>query len=567
MGFNRVTVLSSVCSVLLLGTRQVAGVLADDYTVGEVHWSTCSGDAVDGAECGYAIVPLDYTDPGAGVAKIALARYNATSSDRKGSVFINPGGPGGPGLEWATAGGPSMQKLLGEGWDIIGFDPRGIGETEPATKCFSSPDARQAFLANTVLDRGYDVAPDAADPGNRYHLIEQQREANALYQAQFALCKKNFGDTARYMGTTLVARDIDYITTLLDGKDALINFYGLSYGTAMGAYIANMFPDRVGHIVLDGVLDVEDWTALPVYKRLRDYTAGTDGTYKEFASECAKAGPSGCALAKQENESADAVLSRVDAFLDGLYSEPLPVPEATLPGILNSGRAKVYLLEALASSSQWSAVASALDQAIAGNGTRMLNTLNSPDLVDLERSAVTCNDIGAMDPPTAEAVVDEVVDVYQKESRLAFAMLTGEPDMGCEYWPFTPPERFTGPWNATLKNPLLIISNTNDPATPLASGKRALERQGKSSAALLIQDGPGHTSLALTSTCTAGAMRAYFTNGTLPAEGTVCAVDEHPFPTAEKANKTVLLAEAPQADEELVQHLRALGDLLLHHRV
>ena len=88
--------------------------------------------------------------------------------------------------------------------------------------CFQEPGSRTAFIANTVIDRGYDSSANLSDANNRYHLVETQRDANALYKTQFAICSQTMGDTIKYMGTSTVARDIDYLTTLLDGEDALM---------------------------------------------------------------------------------------------------------------------------------------------------------------------------------------------------------------------------------------------------------------------------------------------------------------------------------------------------------
>ncbi|KAI0634191.1 TAP-like protein-domain-containing protein [Trametes polyzona] len=526
------------------------------FKVGQIQWSNCTGDDVaPGAECGFAVVPLDYTNSSAGVAKIALGRYNATSAKgRKGIVFVNPGGPGAPGVSLATEAGPSLQQIIGDEYDIIGFDPRGIGKTEPATKCFSSPEARQAFIANTVLDRGYDVAPDVQDPFNRYHLIQTQRDADGLFKSQFEICGETMGDGLRYMGTSSVVRDIDFITQLIEGKDALINFYGLSYGSAIGQYLVNMLPERVGHIVIDGVLDAVAWTSQPPYLWERGFTVDTDQAYELFMSECAKAGPSQCPLAKVANETGKDVLNRVENFVNELYYTPLAVPDATLPGILTNGRARLYILGALISPTSWPDAAQVIAQAIAGNGTAMLNAVNQKDNVDLERSAVTCNDAAPYAPPAPQDVIDEQLYDLEHVSRFSLSVVTSEPDSGCQYWPVTPPERFLGPWNRTLKNPMLIISNTLDPATPLRSGKLALERQGNASAHLLIQNGPGHTSLALSSLCTARNVQAYFANGTLPESGTICQVDEMPFPSA--ANSTVLSRRESADDRKLLESLQ-----------
>ncbi|EIW53437.1 uncharacterized protein TRAVEDRAFT_74763 [Trametes versicolor FP-101664 SS1] len=534
----------------------------ESYHVGDVKWWACEEQGhAPGAECGYAIVPLDYLNTSAGVAKIALGRYKATASNRKGSVFLNPGGPGGAGKRLATMSGAYFQRLVGEEYDMIGFDPRGIGETEPKTACFSSPEAHAAFVSNTVLDRGYDVGPNLTDPLNRYHLIEQQRDADALWKAQFEICAQTMGDQLKYMGTSTVARDIDYITTLLEGQDALINFYGLSYGTVIGQYLVNMFPDRVGRVVIDGVVDAIAWATLPAYKWERLWQTSTDEAYKILFSDCARAGPSQCALAKSDDDKAADILTRVEAFLEKLYHEPLAVPNALSPGILTNGRARLFLLGALESPSSWPGAARAFAQAMDGDGTAVLNGLSHTQyLSDLERSAVSCNDNKPFKAPTPEEVIDEQLDVLKHLTRFALAVVVAEPDAGCQYWPVTPPERFLGPWNHTLRNPVLIISNTADPATPLSSGKLVHETLGNSSS-LLVQDSPGHCSLALPSFCTIRHLRAFFANGTLPKAGTVCKVDASPFP--QLGNMKAYSAE----EEEILESVRRAAQVVFGNDV
>ncbi|KAH9848513.1 Alpha/Beta hydrolase protein [Lenzites betulinus] len=512
-------------STLLKERDRAAGHL---YRVGDVKWWACDGpNDVPGAECGYAIVPLDYLNETAGVAKIALARYKATSPNRKGIVLLNPGGPGGSGTRLAS---PDFQRLVGEDYDVVGFDPRGIGKTEPRTQCFPSAAAHAAFVSNTVLDRGYDVGPNLTDPSNRDHLIQQQRDADALWQAQFEICGKNMGDQLKYMGTTNVVRDIDYITTLLEGEDALINFYGFSYGTIIGQYLVNMFPERVGRVVIDGVADAMSWVGSPSYTWEHHWLTSTEETYEILLSECAKVGPSHCALAKTENDTSADILERVEAFINDLYYKPLPVPNANIPGILTNGRARIFLLGALERPPVWAHIALAFHQAMNGDGAAIMNDLSSTQhLVDLERSAVSCNDNEPFKAPTPEEVIDEQLDVLKHVSRFSLAVISSEPDAGCQYWPVTPNERFVGPWNHTLRSPMLIVSNTADPVTPLSNG-RLVHEQLKNSSRLLIQNSPGHCSLALPSLCTIKHLRAFFANGTLPEDETHCAVDASPFP-------------------------------------
>ncbi|TBU37821.1 TAP-like protein-domain-containing protein [Dichomitus squalens] len=488
-------------------------------------------------------MPLDYTNSSAGVAKIALGRYNATASPRKGAVFFNPGGPGGTGVYLATQLGASFQEFVGEDYDIIGFDPRGIGLSEPQTKCFTGNGSRQAFIANTVLDRGYDVSPNLTDPFNRYHLIETQRDANALYQAQFQVCAQTMGETIKYAGTTSVVRDIDYINTILEGNNSLINFYGFSYGTVMGQYLVNIFPDRVGRVVIDGVADADSWANKAPYQQLPVWLNSTDATYKLFYSECAKAGPTACALATKENEDPNDIFNRVEDWIDSLYETPLAVPNATLPGILTNGRARLFIEGGLEAPLGWPQIALGLAEAMLGDGSTMLNAVNEKDLVDLERSAVSCNDqkpFGLLKP---ETVVDAGLAALQSVSRFFFSVLVAEPDSGCQYWPVTPPERYLGPWNHTLNNPILIVSNTHDPVTPLVNGQ-AVHSYLADSSGLLIQNSPGHTSQALQSTCTKQHLRAYFANGTLPTPGTVCEVEESPFPPPSNSTASSIIGSA-----------------------
>ncbi|TBU51516.1 TAP-like protein-domain-containing protein [Dichomitus squalens] len=526
-------------------------------SVGELFFGNCTDNhALPGAECGYAIVPLDYTNSSAGVAKIALGRYNATASPRKGVVFVNPGGPGGPGVNLATEAGSFFQELIGEDYDIIGFDPRGIGLSEPQTKCFPKNGSREAFIANTVLDRGYDVSPNLTDPYNRFHLIETQRDANALYQAQFQVCAQTMGETIKYAGTTSVVRDIDFITTLLEGTDSLINFYGFSYGTVMGQYLVNVFPDRVGRVVIDGVVDADSWANKAPYQQLHQWLNSTDATYEVFIAECAKAGPASCALAQKDNEDPEDILDRVERWIDGLYDAPLAVPNATRPGILTNGRARLFIEGGLESPTGWPQIAAGLAEAMRGDGAAVLNVVNTRELVDLERSAVSCNDQRPFAPPTAETIVDAGLEVLKHVSRFFWSVIIAEPDSGCQYWPVTPPERYLGPWNKTLNNPILIISNTHDPATPLVNGE-AVHGYLPNSSALLVQNGPGHTSNALTSRCTIRSTRAYFANGTLPAAGTVCEVDQSPFPPP--SDSTAPATAAASAKMRVLDHIHRMS--------
>ncbi|KAI0343760.1 hypothetical protein BDW22DRAFT_1428303 [Trametopsis cervina] len=497
--------------------------------VGSQHWERCKGPGVDERVfCGHITVPLDYFNPDAGTAEIALARYPATKLPSKGSILFQPGGPGGAGKAMVSVLGPFFQDILSDEYDIVGFDPRGIGETTPATKCFPGPTTYADFKRNTVLARSYDLASNASVDETRRRLIAQQKEADALLRTQFEVCAETMGDSLKYMGTSTVVRDLDFITKALEGEDALINLYGPSYGSIIGQYLVNMLPDRVGRVFIDGIADATVWSSKPYYLWYRSWLSSTTDAYNIFVTRCSEVGPADCRLARRKGEDPSAIKDRIESFIDALYYEPLSVHDAAVPGILTAGRVRMYILSLLQVPETWSEGAFTLQEAISGRGARILDRFQLNPNADLARSAVSCNDNAPFEAPTAETVVDEWLDVYKDVSRAVFSVVTTEPDAGCQYWPVTPPERFQGPWNHTLRNPILIFSNTADPVTPLSSGKLVQERLGNSSR-LVIQDSPGHAIISMYSKCTVGIINAFFANGTLPPPGTVCKTDHLPF--------------------------------------
>jgi pimeloyl-ACP methyl ester carboxylesterase len=136
--------------------------------------------------------------------------------------MVNPGGPGMPAARLATELGADMQAIIGDEFDIVGFDPRGMGRSDPRISCFGPPPAYRLFRTNTVLERGVEVAANVTDRMSQDRLRLDLREWDALTRAQYELCAFRQSDKLRYVGTSYVARDIDYITTLIEGKDALM---------------------------------------------------------------------------------------------------------------------------------------------------------------------------------------------------------------------------------------------------------------------------------------------------------------------------------------------------------
>ncbi|KAF8609649.1 hypothetical protein BDV93DRAFT_518429 [Ceratobasidium sp. AG-I] len=541
--------------------------------IGDIEWHQCPNITDPLIECGTIVVPLDYFNSSASTATIALGKYKAPNSPSKGTVFLGAGGPGSLGQQLAIQLGEFFSSMrVGPNYDIIGFDNRGMGATTPTVTCFKSREEKDTFYRNTVFELGYTQPPNVTkDPFAKFDLTLQYRQAIAMWETQAKLCTLNMpngGSDLKYMGTSTVARDIDFMSKAITGPKTPINFYGGSYGTILGSYLINMFPDRLGRVVIDGVADPASWAGKHSYQWIDGWLNQTEANYDWFLSACVEAGPSKCALATG-NITATGLKARIEVFLDKLYSHPLPSPGSVVPAYLTSGAARASLFLGLMRPRSWAAIAESIKSAMNGDPTTLMNAL-VPDLTrdvedraDLYRHAVTCVDAlpfeGPSTWPTAEKLADLAIARIQKVSpHFGISATLSEPDGGCEFWPVKGVERFAGPWNHTLSFPVLIASTLVDPITPLTSAKIVNRLLGNSSR-LLIQRNPGHVTLSGVSTCTVNVFLAYFSNGTLPPNEIMCETDTGPFGLSPHVNMTKEVQELSTKMDEFHSRLSRLG--------
>ncbi|QRV76524.1 alpha/beta hydrolase family protein [Ceratobasidium sp. AG-Ba] len=313
-------------------------------TVGDIEWHQCPNITNPLVECGTIIVPLDYSDSSAGTATIALGKYKAQTTPSKGTVFLGAGGPGALGHLLAIRAGEHFSSVrIGQDHDIVGFDYRVQLSSSPTVTCFKSREEKDTFYRNTVFELGYTQPPNVTeDPYARFDLVLQYRQAIAMWEAQAKLCALNMpnnGSALKYMGTTTVARDIDFMSKIIDGPNASINYYGGSYGTILGSYLINMFPDRVGRVAIDGVADPVSWAGKHPYEWIDGWLNQTEAVYDWFVRACIQAGPSKCTLAGG-NITENSLKQKIDTFLDKLYYHPLPSPNSTAPAYMTSGAAR-----------------------------------------------------------------------------------------------------------------------------------------------------------------------------------------------------------------------------------
>ena len=457
-------------------------------TAGSVTWASCGG----AFQCGTVKVPLDYSHPQGDTISIALIRKPATdASNRIGSVLTNPGGPGASGVEFLRNEAPSM-SALNRRFDLIGFDPRGVGQSAPV-RC---------------LDGRQEDAFNALDP-----VLDDSAKKNAAIEAdkQFAAgCQQRSGKILPFLDTPSAARDMDVIRQAL-GDDKL-TYLGFSYGTYLGQMYAHLFPTHVRALALDGVLD----PTLSSNDLLLAQIVGFEQNLQAFYADCRarKTGGNPCRYGQNGDPE-----TKLNALMARLAINPMRVGTRSL----TRGLAVIGVLTPLYDESTWTFLDQALALTDQNNGSLLLRFAdiylgrNSDGTYDNQTDAnyaINCLDHPV---PTDVATYDALGPDFARASSL-FGPATQYSNLLCAYWPVKPTSQ-PGPLTAPGAPTLLLIGGTGDPATPYAWAQ-AVNKQIPNSV-LLTRRGNGHTSYDASS-CVHGLIDAYLINLSLPAQGTIC---------------------------------------------
>jgi pimeloyl-ACP methyl ester carboxylesterase len=499
-----------------------AGAAAGGASAGptKIGWSKCYTQ-FGPFECGTVQVPLDYDEPNGATISLAVVRLPATDpAHRIGSLFLNPGGPGGSGVDYTVFAGPILYTAeVRAKFDLVGFDPRGI-ERSTALRCFGTDRQWSPYFTPFAF-------PSTPE--------EEQIWINAdLYLD--SSCAQRGGRIGDHMSTANVARDLDVLRRAVG--DAKLNYAGVSYGTFLGQVYANMFPDNVRAMIIDGVLDPIAWTTgsgdgstAPFSTRLRS-DAGAQATLDEFFRLC-DAGGANCAFAPH---SAD----RFAALGAKLQSHPAHVtfPDGST-GEVNYSNLIGMTLGAMYDSSSWESFAQALAdlevQASAATlGARLQKFWNPTNAYITKRGFPRYQNFLEGFPPVACADSDNPHS-YAAWSAAGTASEAAFGTFGriwtwvssiCAAWPTADADRYMGPFTHRTANPVLIIGNLFDPATRYQGAVTASNLLPNSR--LLTVHGWGHTSLFL-SQCADAVQTRYLVDLTLPPAGTVCEQDHVPF--------------------------------------
>ena len=482
----------------------------------KLAWTDCPDGATGTAfQCATVTVPLDYDHPQGKTITVALKKLPSTSSSPRGSVFLNPGGPGGSGISLIN-GQASLYKSGGlsgvlANYDVIGFDPRGIGQSTPIT-CWS-PDDVQAIMADRA------EAPSQLTPGSATDIVAKgAREA--------AACQKytEVPEILDHMDTRSVARDMDVMRALV--KDQDLNFFGYSYGTYLGAVYTELFPDNVGRVVLDSAMD----PALSRQQAFEGDAAAWEQTLRTYIES--QQGQPDFPLSGTTDEA----VSRLATFLNGLDAHPLTVSDGGKP--LDRERATMAIRTlVVASPDNWPLLTEGLTRAMnAHDGTTLMKNAESlsggegspateEQTVELLQSVYAFSANRCLDFPDTgnQASWDAALTSYRRDYPV-FHPLLPQHDAYCHGWGHTSK---TKPVEVDVDatNPVLVIGILHDPTTPYPWSKALVSRLRNSR--LLSVDMYGHGATGPNS-CTTAKVNDYFVKGALPSDGEVCAANPKP---------------------------------------
>lgn len=452
----------------------------------ELDWESCEGDF----ECATLEVPLNYSEPTGETIELALLKVLARG-ESQGALVVNPGGPGAPGTDYAAAASRVFREPLLRAFDIIGFDPRGTGDSAPID-CVSD-DQLDVYLSS-------DPNPDTAEEAKTYATLTREFGRG---------CAELSGDEVNHVSTIEAARDMDVLRAAL--REETLTYFGASYGTKLGATYAELFPDKVGRLVLDGAVDV----SLDNRQLGLEQAAGFETALRAYIQNCIDT-TDNCFL----GDTVDEGLATISELLADVEESPLPAGDREL----QIGNAFYGIVTPLYNRDYWFLLSTALRGALDGSGTALMQ------LADLYASrgpeSYTDN--------SSEAIF--AINCLDDPSSIGFGKVASEipafeeasPTFGSIFaWSLT---TCRGSQGKTTEEPIeirgegaapiLVVGTTRDPATPMKWAEALAEQLD--SAVLLRRDGDGHTAYNSGNECIDTAIESYLLDGVVPDNPTDC---------------------------------------------
>jgi pimeloyl-ACP methyl ester carboxylesterase len=456
-----------------------------------LHWTGCG----DGMQCATATAPLDWADPTGDTIELALIRQPATSGHARGSLLVNPGGPGGSGVDFIrdSIDFATSERLQRE-FDVVGFDPRGVGSSTPVV-CTDDDAELDDFL--------YGITP--GDYGSDAWIAAREGLNAAFAQG----CLEHTGPLLGHIDTVSAARDLDLLRAALG--DSTLSYLGYSYGTYLGARYAELFPHKAGHLVLDGAID----PAATEFDVTLTQARGFESALTAYLADC---------LGRKEcpfTGSADAARERIAALLHELEAHPLTAADGRR---LGSGTMFSAIILPLYNEGNWSYLDDLFSEVLDGETDTafFLADVYNDRAADGSYSsngseaflAINCLDY----PSTGDIATMRAEATELEREAPVFGPWMAYGGTLCPQWPF-PSSIERGPITAPGSPDILVVGTTNDPATPYVWAK-ALAAQLENGH-LVTHRGEGHTAYG-ESECITDVVDAFLVDGSVPASDPVC---------------------------------------------
>ena len=470
------------------------------YENQKLDWSTCYEDF----ECADLRVPIDYADLTVGSFKIALLRYKAQDQkNRIGSLIVNPGGPGGSGVDYAYNAEYIFDPDVLDRFDIVGFDPRGVDRSAPI-KCLNEQETDAAYAADAKLDTESELTEAIADAKE---FIDKCQSANKYLT---------------HYSTAEAARDMDILRAALG--DEKLNYLGKSYGTYLGTLYAQFFPEKVGRMVLDGAVDPN----ISILEQNISQAKGFDDALGAFITDCAK--EDDCPLPKNKQDATTKIIS----IFTSAATNPLPRKTK----VKNDDRAATESLIVLGTASAlyddvdgWPKLRIALSEALQGYGDSFLDLVDqytdrSPDGTYISNELDSGAIIDCLDWPDTRTIEETTADAKRfTDAAPIFGPYLAYTNIACKY--LTPPTkdkltRKTNKITSIKTGPIIVIGTTRDPATPYewSVGLSKIFTSSK----LISLNADGHTGQGRGSACVDNAVDAYLLEGKSPKKNLICSL-------------------------------------------
>ncbi len=453
-------------------------------------WSSCSS----GFQCTTAKAPMNWKDPSQAAIELALIRKPATGT-RLGSLLVNPGGPGASGYDFIRDSlDYAVDSTLRAGYDIVGFDPRGVGRST-AVDCGGA----------AVLDHfNYDIVPGT--PGTD-SWIAGTEQVNARFGQD---CLDHTGPLLQYVDTNSAARDLDLLRAVLG--DSRLNYLGYSYGTLLGASYAELYPKKTGRLVLDGALDpaTTDFMVTDIQAK------GFESAFRAYLANCI--GSSGCPF----TGTVDEAMTQTGQLLDQLQAGPLSNPDGRR---LGANTMFVAIILPLYSKDNWPYLDKLFEEVRKGVTTTaflLADSYNDRDSNGVYSSnsteafvAINCLDYAS--DSSIETMRAQAAQLGKDAPIFGPRMAWG--GTSCAKWPFAA-TRVRGPISAEGSSDILVVGTTNDPATPYVWAKNLAKELQHGH--LITYHGEGHTAYNKSNSCVNSAVDDYLLKGTVPSKDPEC---------------------------------------------